>query len=85
MVALILVGSISEILFSNGRMRRKRALILLPVAIFQLHYALLFFYAPDPMWLPGIASAALILVAAVVALEKHGPEISSESSGSTGR
>ncbi|MDV8022023.1 hypothetical protein [Rhodococcus sp. IEGM 1330] len=85
LVALILVGSISEILFSNGRMRRTRALILLPVAIFQLHYALLFFYAPDPTWLPGIASAALILVAAVVALEKHGPEMSSESSLSTGR
>jgi peptidoglycan/LPS O-acetylase OafA/YrhL len=77
LVALILVGSISEILFTNGRMRRKRALILLPVAIFQLHYALLFYYAPDPMWLPGIASAALILVAAVVALEKRGPEMSS--------
>ena len=43
------------------------------------------FYAPDPIWLPGIASAALILAAAVGALEKHGPEMSSESSLSTGR
>ncbi|OZC97616.1 hypothetical protein CH275_26325 [Rhodococcus sp. 06-235-1A] len=83
-MALILVGSISEILFSGGRLRRTRALILLPVAIFQLQYVLFFLYAPDPRLLPGIASAALIMVAAVVALERHGPEMSSESSLSTG-
>ncbi|WP_143546056.1 MULTISPECIES: hypothetical protein [unclassified Rhodococcus (in: high G+C Gram-positive bacteria)] len=85
LVALILVGSISEFLFSYGRMRRTRALILLPAAIFQLRYALFFLYAPDPAWLPGIASAALIMAAAVVALEKHGDDMSSESSLSTGR
>ncbi|OZD67962.1 hypothetical protein CH272_00525 [Rhodococcus sp. 05-340-1] len=66
-------------------MRRTRALILLPAAIFQLRYALFFLYAPDPAWLPGIASAALIMAAAVVALEKHGDDMSSESSLSTGR
>ncbi|CCQ15378.1 putative potassium transporter 9 [Rhodococcus sp. AW25M09] len=74
LVALVLVGSICEILFANGRMRRTRALILVPAAIFQLKDALFFLYAPDPTRLPGIASAVLILVAAVVALEKQGSE-----------
>ncbi|QCB49866.1 hypothetical protein E5720_07870 [Rhodococcus sp. PAMC28707] len=65
-------------------MRRTRALILLPSAIYQLRDVLFFLYAPDPTWLPGIASGMLIVVAAIVALEKRGPEMLSGSTSPAG-
>lgn len=70
LVMLAVLGSISEFLFVVGRMRRTRALILLPVAIFQTKDVLFFLYAPDITWLPGIVSCVLIVVAAVVALQQ---------------
>ncbi|MET4046910.1 MULTISPECIES: hypothetical protein [unclassified Rhodococcus (in: high G+C Gram-positive bacteria)] len=79
LILLAMVGLICEVLYLIGRMRRTRALILLPSAIYQLKNVLFFLYATDSTWLPGIASAALIVVAAIVALEKRGPEMLSGS------